>query len=91
MDIKTKRIILNKARRLTPRQLSAAISAIEAMLAGEENQGDWPEDVSARDLEGASRKLKNQLYIIAPPEPGSLERLITVPAPRPDSGIWNEE
>lgn len=27
--------------------------AIQAMLAGEDNEGDWPEDVTRADLEGA--------------------------------------
>jgi len=44
--------------KLTQRQLKAAISAINAMLAGEDNTGDWPNEVTRRDLEGALDKLQ---------------------------------
>lgn len=43
--------------RWTRRKLEAAISAISAMLAGEEGKGDWPPEVRARDLEGAKTML----------------------------------
>lgn len=43
--------------KLTERQREAASCAVRAMLAGEANEGDWPEHVTSRDLEGAQAKL----------------------------------
>jgi hypothetical protein len=48
-------------RRLTKRLLEAMSSAVTAMLAGEENQGDWPEDLPRRDLEDAELWIAQQL------------------------------
>ena len=42
---------------LTRRECDAAISAINAMLAGEDGEGDWPEEVTRDDLDGAADKL----------------------------------
>lgn len=39
--------------RWSKRRIKAALSAISAMLAGEEGAGDWPEYVTRADLEGA--------------------------------------
>jgi hypothetical protein len=47
--------------RLTERQADAALSAINAMLAGEEQDGDWPEHVTLKDLEGASDHIASAL------------------------------
>jgi hypothetical protein len=42
---------------LTQRQAAAAMAAILAMLAGEEGEGDWPPDVSGKDLDEAADKI----------------------------------
>lgn len=47
--------------RLTRRQAEAALAAVTAMLAGEEGEGDWPEDVSAVALRGAARWLRSRV------------------------------
>ena len=47
--------------RLTKRLLEAMSAALCAMLAGEENQGDWPEDLPRQDLEDAETWVSNQL------------------------------
>lgn len=47
--------------RLTRRRAEAALAAIQAMLAGEEHEGDWPEDVSRADLEGAEDAIAARL------------------------------
>ena len=39
---------------LTLRRLRAMSGAIEAMLAGPVNEGDWPEDVTLGDMEAAA-------------------------------------
>jgi len=45
--------------KLTARQLRAAISALAAMQAAcGPGEGDWPADVSHKDLEGALEKLQ---------------------------------
>lgn len=49
--------IRNLPGRLTAREKNAARSAIAAMLAGEAHEGNWPKNVSAKDLEGALAKL----------------------------------
>lgn len=41
----------------TKRRLRAAIAACSAMLAGDENEGDWPEDVTREDLACARERL----------------------------------
>ena len=43
--------------RWSHKRLNAAASAVAAMLAGEDNEGDWPEDVTRADLDGALRCL----------------------------------
>ena len=48
-------------KRLTKRLLEAMSAALSAMLAGEDNQGDWPEDLPRRDLEDADRWIAQQL------------------------------
>lgn len=47
--------------RLTQRRIEAAVAAIEAMLAGEEQEGDWPEDMNRELLEGARDALNARL------------------------------
>jgi hypothetical protein len=47
--------------RLTKRLLEAMSSAVSAMLAGADNEGDWPEDLPRRDLEDADRWIAQQL------------------------------
>lgn len=47
--------------RLTQRRIKAAVAAIDAMLSGEDNAGDWPEDVTRQDLEGAAQALHARL------------------------------
>lgn len=42
------------------RRINAALSAVAAMLAGEDNEGDWPEDVTREDLEGALKRLQEE-------------------------------
>ncbi|HEU4804196.1 MAG TPA: hypothetical protein VFS91_00045 [Nitrobacter sp.] len=39
--------------RLTLRRLYAMSGALTAMLAGEEGEGDWPEFVTAEDMDAA--------------------------------------
>lgn len=41
----------------TIRRLRAALAAVNAMLAGAEGEGDWPEDVAKDDLEAARDRL----------------------------------
>lgn len=41
----------------TLKRINAALSAINAMLAGPEHEGDWPPEVDAKDLEGARARL----------------------------------
>jgi hypothetical protein len=43
------------------KMMVAIIAACEAMLAGEEGEGDWPPDVAADDLKRASRWAKCEL------------------------------
>lgn len=47
--------------RLTKRLLAALDSAICAMLAGMEGEGDWPDDLPRRDLEDAEAWVAAQL------------------------------
>jgi hypothetical protein len=47
--------------RLTKRRLDAMANALGAMLAGEDNQGDWDEGVKREDLEAAERWVCEQL------------------------------
>jgi hypothetical protein len=47
--------------RLTKRRLEAISNALSAMLAGEDHQGDWGEDVSRADLEAAEDWVSQQL------------------------------
>lgn len=47
--------------RLTKRRLDAMANALGAMLAGEDNQGDWDEDVKREDLEAAEQWVREQL------------------------------
>lgn len=49
------------APRLTKRLLAAMEAAVDAMLAGVPNEGDWPDDLPARDLEDASDWIAAQL------------------------------
>lgn len=48
-DMRTLRWTLSRTR--------AALSAVSAMLAGEDNEGDWPEDVKREDLEASHELL----------------------------------
>lgn len=41
------------AKRLTLRKLNAMDCALSAMMAGQEGEGDWPEDLSYCDLDDA--------------------------------------
>lgn len=47
--------------RLTKRRLIAMDNALSAMLAGEDHEGDWAEEVSRSDLEGAHDWVSEQL------------------------------
>lgn len=47
--------------RLTLRRLNAMDNALSAMLAGEDNTGDWDEDVTRADLEAASEWVSAQI------------------------------
>lgn len=47
--------------KLTKRLLLAMETAVDAMLAGPENEGDWPDDLPAKDLEDAGRWISAQL------------------------------
>ncbi len=47
--------------RLTKRRLDAMANALGAMLAGEDNQGDWDQDVTREDLEAAEQWVCEQL------------------------------
>lgn len=47
--------------RLTLKRLLAMDNALSAMLAGEDNAGDWDEDVTRDDLEGASTWVAEQI------------------------------
>lgn len=47
--------------RLTKRLLEAMSSALAAMLAGGDGEGDWPEDLPRRDLEDAEDWVGAQL------------------------------
>jgi hypothetical protein len=46
---------------LTKRLLEAMSAAVNAMLAGAEGEGDWPDDLPARDLEDAADWIAVQL------------------------------
>jgi hypothetical protein len=46
--------------RWTIKRLDAAINALNAMLAGEEGEGDWSPDHSADDLESALKRLQEE-------------------------------
>lgn len=50
-------VVTGRGVAFTKRQLHAAACAVSAMLAGEDGAGDWPEDVTRRDLAGAGDKL----------------------------------
>ncbi|WP_293827174.1 hypothetical protein [uncultured Brevundimonas sp.] len=47
--------------RLTLRRLNAMDNALSAMLAGEDNTGDWDEAVTRADLEAASEWVSAQI------------------------------
>ncbi len=47
--------------RLTMKRLLAMDNALSAMLAGEDNTGDWDEAVTRADLEGASEWVSAQI------------------------------
>ena len=47
--------------RLTLRRLNAMDNALSAMLAGEDNTGDWGETVTRDDLEAASEWVSAQI------------------------------
>lgn len=47
--------------RLTKRLLEAMEAAVSAMAAGMQGEGDWPEDVSVRDLDDAGGWIAEQL------------------------------
>lgn len=47
--------------RLTKRLLEAMEAAVSAMAAGMQGEGDWPEEVSARDLDDAGVWIAEQL------------------------------
>ena len=47
-------------KRPTIKQLDAVISAVTAMLAGEEGEGDWDHAHSADDMEAGLQWLKEQ-------------------------------
>lgn len=49
------------APRLTKRLLRAMEVAIDAMLAGMEGEGDWPDDLPRRDLDDAENWVWAQL------------------------------
>lgn len=42
---------------LTAKEAAAALTAINAMLAGEQGAGDWPDEIDANDLIGAADKI----------------------------------
>ena len=50
-----------RAPTLSRRRLNAACSAIALMLAGEDNEGGWPGDVTREDLQGALAALNARL------------------------------
>ena len=52
--------------RLTMRRLAAMDNALSAMLAGEDNTGDWSEEVTRADLEAASDWVSEQMRKRAP-------------------------
>lgn len=56
------------APRLTKRLLEAMGTAIGAMLAGMEGEGDWPDDLPRRDLEAAEDWVAAQLAKRAKPD-----------------------
>lgn len=47
--------------RLTKRLLEAMEAAVSAMAAGMQGDGDWPEEVSARDMDDAGAWISEQL------------------------------
>jgi hypothetical protein len=47
--------------RLTRRLLEAMQAAVTAMLAGQEGEGGWPEDVGRSDLEKAEDWIAEQI------------------------------
>ena len=47
--------------RLTKRLLNAMDDAVNAMLAGSEGEGDWPEDLPRKDLDEASTWIAAQI------------------------------
>lgn len=47
--------------RLSLRRLRAMEGAVSAMLAGEVYEGDWPENVTADDMEAARQWLYEQI------------------------------
>lgn len=47
--------------RLTKRRLEAMSAALGAMTAGEQGEGDWPEEISAEDAEAAHSWVVEQL------------------------------
>lgn len=47
--------------RLTQRRLEAMSAALSAMLAGDQGEGDWPEDVSFDDMDSAHTWVLEQL------------------------------
>lgn len=47
--------------RLSLRRLRAMEGAVSAMLAGEVYEGDWPEDVTADDMEKAWHWISEQI------------------------------
>lgn len=47
--------------RLTMKRLLAMDNALSAMLAGEDNTGDWDEAVTRADLDGASEWVTHQI------------------------------
>ena len=49
------------APRLTERLLTAMETAVDAMLAGMEGEGDWPSDLPREDLEDAWEWISAQL------------------------------
>lgn len=49
------------SERLTVRRLKAIEGALSAMLAGAENEGDWPDDVKRADMEAAYEWVTDRL------------------------------
>lgn len=47
--------------RLTKRLLEAMDAAVSAMSAGMQGEGDWPEEISAKDMDDAATWIAEEL------------------------------